>query len=67
MAAEVSTRGADFKVGAIRSLGIRVTFPHYRYDVSLDGNRFLVATSREQSSSPPLTLVYNWTALVKKK
>jgi len=28
MAAEVSTRGADFKVGAIRSLGIRVTFPH---------------------------------------
>jgi serine/threonine protein kinase len=67
MAAEVSAKGAEFGVGAIRSLGIRVTFPHYRYDVSTDGQRFLVATPREQKSSEPLTLVYNWTALLKKK
>ena len=29
--------------------------------------RFLVAVPREQQSSAPLTLVQNWTALLKKK
>jgi len=36
------------------------------YDVSADGQRFLVATAPDQKSSPPLTLVENWTALLKK-
>jgi hypothetical protein len=39
----------------------------YRYDVSADGERFLVAMPRAQKSSESLTLVYNWTALLKKK
>jgi hypothetical protein len=67
MAAEVSIKAGGIEVGAIRSLGIRVPSPHYRYDVSADGQRFLVAVPREQGSSAPLTLVYTWTALLKKK
>jgi len=35
------------------------------YDVTADGQRFLVATPDEQNSAP-LTLVQNWTALLKK-
>jgi hypothetical protein len=65
MAAEVSIKSGSVEVGAIRSLGIPVTAPHYRYDVSADGQRFLVAAPVEQKS--PLTLVQNWTALLKKK
>jgi Tol biopolymer transport system component len=67
MAAEISIKSGSVEVGAIRSLGIPVTWPAYRYDVSTDGQRFLVATTREQNSPAPLTLVQNWTALLKKK
>jgi Tol biopolymer transport system component len=67
MAAEVAIQGASVEVGAVRSLGIPVSAPFYKYDVSADGQRFLVATPREQKSSAPLTLVQNWTALLKKK
>jgi Tol biopolymer transport system component len=67
MAAQVSIKAGSIDVGAIRPLGIRVASPHYRYDVSADGQRFLVATPREQGSSAPLTLVQNWTALLRKK
>jgi hypothetical protein len=50
-------------------LGITVTSIdplQYPYDVSADGQRFLVATLREQQSPVPMTLVQNWTALLKK-
>jgi hypothetical protein len=67
MAAEISMEGASLKPGAVHSLGIPVTAPFYQYDVSADGQRFLVAATREQKSSAPLTLVQNWTALLKKK
>jgi hypothetical protein len=67
MAAEVAIQGASVEVGAVRSLGIPVSAPFYKYDVSADGQRFLVAAPREQKSSTPLTLVQNWTALLKKK
>jgi Tol biopolymer transport system component len=67
IAAEVAIHKASVDVGAVRSLGIPVTAPDYRYDVSADGQRFLVAKPREQKSSESLTLVYNWTALLKKK
>jgi Tol biopolymer transport system component/tRNA A-37 threonylcarbamoyl transferase component Bud32 len=66
MAAEVSINSGSIEVGAIRSLGIAVRSATHRYDVSLDGQRFLVATPREQKSPVPLTLVQNWTALLKK-
>ena len=67
MAAEVSVKGGNIEVGAVRSLGIPVRAGNYRYDVSLDGQRFLVAAPREQKSPAPLTLVQNWTTLLKKK
>jgi hypothetical protein len=39
----------------------------YGYDVTTDGQRVLVTMRREQKSALPLTLVQNWTALLKKK
>ena len=67
MAAEVAIKNGKVELGGTRSLGIPVTHPHYRYDVSIDGQRFLVAAPREQKSPAPLTLVQNWTLLLKNK
>jgi eukaryotic-like serine/threonine-protein kinase len=68
MAAEVSAKGASLEVDGIHPLAIPViTGRVYMYDVSPDGQRFLVAAPPEQKSSAPLTLVENWTALVTKK
>jgi serine/threonine protein kinase len=70
MAAEVSIKGAGIEVGTITPLGVPVTLNrlnYYSYDVSADGQRFLVAVPVEQKSAAPLTLVQNWTALLKKK
>jgi serine/threonine protein kinase len=67
MAAEVLIKGASIEPGPVHSLGISVSAPFYQYDASADGQRFLVATPREQKSAVPLTLVQNWTALLKKK
>jgi Tol biopolymer transport system component len=36
------------------------------FDVSADGQRFLVDTATGDESSPPLTLIADWTALLKK-
>ena len=38
----------------------------YQYDVTADGQRFLVNTSVEQKVSSPITVVLNWTAGLKK-
>ena len=67
MAAEVASKGGGMEVGAVRSLGIPTFIGRqFMYDVSADGQRFLVAAAPEQKSSAPLTLVYNWTTLLKK-
>ena len=39
--------------------------PGYHYDVTRDGKRFLVDTTKEGNSTP-LALVVNWTADLKK-
>jgi hypothetical protein len=67
MAAEVSAKGTSIEVGAVRPLSIRVDPNYYSYDVSADGQRFLVAVPVEQKSSASLTLVENWTELLRKK
>ena len=68
MAAEVSARGASLKVGVVRSLGIPViTGRVYLYDVSSDGQQFLVAAASEQRGSAPLVLIENWPGLLKKR
>ena len=66
MSAEVAIHGEAVEVGAIRSLGIpAVANRAWMYDVSADGQRFLVAV-RPQQKALPLTLVYNWPLLLKK-
>ena len=68
MAAKVSAKGASLEVEEIRPLGISVvTGRVYLYDTASDGQHFVVAAAPEQKSSAPLTLVENWTALLKKK
>jgi Tol biopolymer transport system component len=36
------------------------------FDVSGDGQRFLVATAPDSTGSPPLAMLFNWTALTKR-
>jgi Tol biopolymer transport system component len=69
IAATVNGRGSTFEVEAAQTLfevhpgGFR-----YFYDVTPDGERFLVMTQREQPSSiTPITLVVNWAAQLKRK
>ena len=38
----------------------------FSYDVSADGQRFLVNTDVGEVTSPPLTVVLNWTAELRK-
>jgi len=44
-----------------------VAFGRDIYDVTGDGQRFLVASPVSEESSSPVTLVVNWTAEIKKK
>jgi dipeptidyl aminopeptidase/acylaminoacyl peptidase len=69
MSAEVNGQGPTFAVGAVTPLfkmETRAGGQRYPYDVSPDGQRFLVNTSVEQPESPPITVVVNWTAALRK-
>jgi Tol biopolymer transport system component len=67
MAVEVNGRGTSFEVGKPRMLfSAQPQGGAYPYDVTRDGQRFLIATSREAAAAAPLTLVVNWPAAVKK-
>jgi hypothetical protein len=59
---------ASFKLGLPKSLfPTRLGFgPAAIYDVSADGKRFLVAQPLEESASGPITVIGNWSALLKK-
>ena len=67
MAAEVNGQGVNLQVGKVRALfEIRPKRPGRSiYDVTKDGQRFLVNTEVPQKPSP-ITVVLNWTADVKK-
>ena len=68
MAAEISAQGSAVKVGAVRPLfetRLR-TDGRYPYDVSADGQRFLVNNDPLPAASSPITVVVNWTASLKK-
>ena len=66
MAAEVSSKGGSLEVGAVRSLfGPIPPLLGGGYDVSGDGQHFLVRME-PQGSDEPLTVVQNWTATLKK-
>jgi Tol biopolymer transport system component len=69
MAAQVNGQGPGVEVGPVRMLfqtRAKTIDTRYAYDVSADGQRFLVITPVEQTTSAPLTLVVNWPALLKK-
>jgi hypothetical protein len=69
MAAAVNGRGSKFEIGAIRPLfetRVAVGAGIRRYDVSADGQRFLINTVPEQAESAPIAVVVNWTAGLKK-
>ena len=68
MAAAVSTEGGRVEVGTVRPFSdVRRGFRggRYFYDVSSDGQRFLLNAAEEQSSTSPLTLVVNWPAALR--
>ena len=64
MAADLAARGAALEVGRVRALFGNL--PGSSYDVTPDGQRFLVVMPPEQSGPEPLTLVQNWAAGLKK-
>ena len=68
VAASVNGKGAGFEVGAVKPLFATriVGGGNYQYDVSADGQRFLIDTAPEQATSSPITVVLNWTAGLKK-
>ena len=66
MAASVNGRGSSFEVGMVTPLFLtRAPAGGYQYDVSADGQRFLVNSVREADSTP-VTVVVNWTAALNK-
>ncbi len=68
MAAQVQTGEGSFQAGAIEQLfQARALGRARRYDVSRDGQRFLVNTALPDISSPDITLIENWTEMLKKK
>jgi Tol biopolymer transport system component len=67
MAASVDGSGAQFNVGAETPLfDVRPTRGDWPYDVTSDGQRFIVNTRIEQTTASPLTVVVNWPAGLRK-
>ena len=68
MNAEVNGQASTFAVGAVTPL-FKIDArpgPRYPYEVSPDGQRFLINTPVEQPEPPPITVVVNWMAALKK-
>jgi hypothetical protein len=74
MVAEVNGDGPVFRVGAVgplfdvarRTAAWRGWGPAFNWDVSADGQRFLVNTATETLQPPPATIITNWTASVRR-
>jgi eukaryotic-like serine/threonine-protein kinase len=73
MAAEVNSTGAAIQVGAVRRLfEVRRRTGGYRgfgiggaYDVTPDGQRFLVNAVEQPAVPPPITVITNWMATLR--
>jgi Tol biopolymer transport system component len=67
MSAAVNGQGSAFQVSNVRPLfGMHPrTGGRYQYDVSPDGQRFVVNTLVQQAESAPMMLVVNWPAVLK--
>ena len=73
MGVDVKATAQGFTVGSARPLfETRPRLANFGgvnaspYDVTADGQRFLVNTLTEEASGEPLTLLLNWPALLKK-
>ena len=68
---EVSTR-PDFKAGIPKALFAASVWAGAgarnatRYDVTADGKKFLISALEAAGAPAPITVVLNWTALLKK-
>jgi len=63
----VKIRGTALEIGAVRPLfETNPTQLGRDFDVTIDGQRFLVDTLVEEKGSSPITLVVNWTADLKR-
>jgi len=58
---EAGVPRALFEIGSTPGVGLR-----HRYDVTSDGQRFLVVRGTETQETSPITVVLNWTADLKK-
>jgi serine/threonine protein kinase len=68
MVAEVKASGSTFDVGAVRPLfEVKSKTGFNLYDVTADGQKFLIGIPVSAQSIPPLTLVTSWDAGLKKK
>jgi len=71
MASAVKTGGTEFEFAApkplfkTRTLSLEGSIYH-EYDVSPDGQRFLIGTLVGDTKAPPPTVILNWTAALKK-
>jgi Tol biopolymer transport system component len=67
MAAAVNGQGQEFEVSGVRPLfEVRTNAGgRYPFDVSADGQRFLVNTIIEATAQPPITLVVNWASALR--
>jgi serine/threonine protein kinase len=70
MAVEVKAGGSTFEAGVPKVLFQThvISYPNPRnaYDVSADGQRFLIITPLEEATTTPITVVANWTADLKR-
>ena len=70
MAASVTSEGSHFTVGEVRRLfdivGPPTPSPRYSYDVTADGQHFLVAVADQLSATPMVNVAVNWIAALKK-
>jgi eukaryotic-like serine/threonine-protein kinase len=69
MSAEISEQNGGPVVGKMRRLFQLQTrpSPHWTFDVSADGQRFLINGLLQPSTSEPITLVTHWDAVLKTK
>jgi Tol biopolymer transport system component len=67
MTAAVNSRESVFEIGAVRPLfkpRMRDQFNGLAYDVTADGDRFLVNTLVDRTASSSITLIVNWPGLL---
>jgi Tol biopolymer transport system component len=72
MAAEITLKGGALEIGEIHALflipsSVNAPFgPARSYDVTADGQRFLIPVAANEKSAEPLTLIQNWAVGLKK-